>query len=43
MKGYWTGSNYMGYVNGEYMKFENDTEYYNYMKGDEDAGTGEET
>lgn len=30
--GYWTGSNYMGLVNGSYMKFVSDTEYYEYLE-----------
>ena len=43
MKGYYTGSNYMGYVNGSYMKFESEEAYIEYLKGEEDARTGEET
>lgn len=43
MKGYYTGSNYMGYVCGSYMKFATEEEYEDYVKGEEDAGSGEET
>lgn len=31
MKGYWTGSNYMGWVIDHWMKFENDREYRDYI------------
>ena len=32
LKGYSTDSAYYGYVDGEYMPFETEDEYYNYMK-----------
>lgn len=31
MKGYVVESGYMGYVNGEYMLFANETDYREYM------------
>ena len=35
MKGYTTGSGYMGYVNGRYMLFASEIEYEDYMAEDE--------
>ena len=32
IKGYWVADGYMGYVNGEYIKFASDTEYYEWVK-----------
>lgn len=32
MKGYYTPSGYMGYVDGHYILFVNESEYYEYMK-----------
>lgn len=32
MKGYITGSGYMGYVNGQYMLFSSEDEYMDYME-----------
>lgn len=32
MKGYPTGSGYMGYVNGEYMLFASEADYREYME-----------
>lgn len=32
IKGYFTDSEYYGYVNGEYMPFESEEEYYKYAE-----------
>lgn len=32
MKGYYIPSGYMGYVDGRYILFANESEYYEYMK-----------
>lgn len=32
MKGYYTSSGYMGFVEGKYMLFASETEYYEYME-----------
>ena len=32
MKGYYTQTGYMGYVEGKYMLFASESEYYEYMK-----------
>ena len=32
MKGYDTGSGYMGYVNGGYILFASEDEYFDYMR-----------
>lgn len=32
MKGYNTSNGYMGYVEGEYMLFASESEYYDYME-----------
>ena len=34
-KGYWIGFSYMGKVNGDYMEFSSDTEYYEYLEEEE--------
>ena len=34
MKGYWTGTAYMGLVGGRYMQFVSEEEYIDYMKGE---------
>jgi len=34
MQGYYTSVGYMGLVNGEYMLFATDTDYYEYMTDD---------
>lgn len=31
MKGYYVNSGYMGYVNGYYMLFASESEYYDYI------------
>lgn len=31
MKGYYVASGYMGYVEGKYMLFANESEYYEYI------------
>ena len=31
MKGYYTDNGFMGYVDGEYILFVNDEEYYDYI------------
>ena len=33
MKGYVTSAGYMGLVDGEYMLFSTETEYYEYLTG----------
>ena len=33
MKGYYTQTGYMGYVEGKYILFASESEYYEYMKG----------
>ena len=33
MKGYYTQTGYMGYVEGKYILFTSENEYYEYMKG----------
>lgn len=33
MKGYYTQTGYMGYIEGKYMLFASESEYYEYMKG----------
>lgn len=35
MKGYSTGNGYMGYVDGEYMLFANESEYREYLEDQE--------
>ena len=37
MKGYYTSNGYMGYVNGKYMLFATETDYIDYMKGNENG------
>lgn len=32
MKGYFTDKGYMGYVEGSYMLFEDESAYYDYME-----------
>lgn len=32
MKGYYTQTGYMGFVEGKYMLFASETEYYEYME-----------
>ena len=32
MKGYYVSTGYMGYVEGKYMLFASESEYYEYMK-----------
>lgn len=32
MKGYFTGNGYMGYVDGRYILFASESEYYDYME-----------
>lgn len=32
MKGYFTGNGYMGYVEGRYILFASESEYYDYME-----------
>ena len=39
MKGYITQSGYMGYVDGEYMLFASETDYREYIEG-ENANEG---
>ncbi len=34
MKGYYTGSGYMGYINGRYMLFSSERDYEEYMNDD---------
>lgn len=36
LKGYPTTSGYMGYVNGKYILFETDEEYYKYCEENDD-------
>lgn len=31
MKGFYTGNGYMGYVDGEYILFASEADYYDYM------------
>ena len=33
MKGYYVASGYMGLIDGKYMLFASESEYYEYMKG----------
>lgn len=33
MKGYLTGNGYMGYVEGRYILFASESDYYDYMEG----------
>ena len=33
MKGYYVSTGYMGYVEGKYILFASESEYYEYMKG----------
>ena len=33
LKGYYTSSGYMGYVEGKYILFATENEYYEYMMG----------
>ncbi len=33
MKGYYVGDGYMGYVNGYYMLFADETDYREYLEG----------
>lgn len=37
LKGYYTGSRYMGYVNGKWQVFETEKEYVNYMREKEEV------
>lgn len=37
LKGYPTESGYMGYVNGEYILFETEEAYYEYIKESEET------
>ena len=32
MKGYLTGNGYMGYVDGRYILFASESEYYDYLR-----------
>lgn len=32
MKGYYTQTGYMGYIQGKYMLFASESEYYEYVK-----------
>lgn len=34
MKGYFVSNGYMGLINGRYMLFESESEYFEYMKED---------
>lgn len=34
VKGYYTGFDYMGFINGDYMRFESDAAYKEYMEED---------
>ena len=36
MKGYNTSDGYMGYVDGKYILFASDQEYYEFMEGQEE-------
>lgn len=38
VKGYYTGSDYMGLVNGDYMRFESDAAYKEYLESEEVKG-----
>ena len=37
MKGYYTGSGFMGYVEGRYILFVSEAEYEEYLSGEEEA------
>ena len=37
MKGYYTNQGFYGYVQGRYVLFSSEAEYYEYMKEDEAA------
>lgn len=37
MKGYFTAAGYMGYVDGRYILFPNESDYMEYMAGREEA------
>lgn len=36
IKGYWTNNYYMGYVNGEYIRFDSESAYKEYIEESED-------
>ncbi len=36
MKGYFTGNGYMGYVNGKYILFASESEYYDYLESEKE-------
>lgn len=37
MKGYYTGSGYCGYVDGRYVLFSSESDYYDSMESEEEA------
>ena len=37
MKGYYTGSGYFGYVDGRYVLFSSESDYYESVEADEEA------
>ena len=41
MKGYPTGDGYMGFVDGRYMLFADEADYYEYVRGGGRSGEGE--